>query len=264
MKNTIEICESTVIIQISTESQEKKYEFAKDQDFYFVDDSHQKIVLRHGTINNMADDLKISVSAPQILSSYGRNHYVLMCTAQYNDRTEYGIGESNIENLESKIAKEYPFVTAYTRAYDKAVLNVLGFSGKIYSDSEIAKNSNESEPEVPKVSVPEPPKFDETKTQTEKKETPGTHKEENKAKTSENAFVPTDDRYGEKKYGDELNPDTFIVTSGRYKGKNMTVAEMYQQDKSSCEWFANKNLTNSEEFNKHIFACRREMKKHAS
>lgn len=274
MKNTFEVNEDKCVITVYEGKESKSYEFEKDKDFAFVTDNgvlnKDKIIIMHGAIMNMADELGITVSKPEQLSSYSRIHYVLCCTATYKDRTEIGIGEATKENLvaASRIAQMYPYTTAYTRAYDKAVLNVLGFSGKIFSDSEITMETSDipadadilenAETSENKVVDTTPPVVHPVPVNPDAKDpasaVPNT--------TEEKSHPTKKDIFGKELYGDEINPDVFVVTKGKYKDSNLTVEKLYEEDPETVRWFANKGLTNSEDFNKHIYSCRREMAKH--
>lgn len=274
MKNTFEVNEDKCVITVYEGKESKSYEFEKDKDFAFVTDNgvlnKDKIIIMHGAIMNMADELGITVSKPEQLSSYSRIHYVLCCTATYKDRTEIGIGEATKENLvaASRIAQMYPYTTAYTRAYDKAVLNVLGFSGKIFSDSEITMETSDIPADTDilgNVETADNKATDTTETDVQSAPERANAKETAPVASDESESEPKQtkkDIFGKELYGDEINPDVFVVTKGKYKDSNLTVEKLYEEDPETVRWFANKGLTNSEDFNKHIFSCRREMAKH--
>lgn len=115
--------------------------FAKESDYLQLDDS--SVVIKHGTVMQIADSFNIQVSEPKILIAHGPKSYVVTRTAsdQILRKEALGIGEVIPENLETPISKKYPFITADTRAYDRAVLQLLGLSGKVYSDFEISEKS---------------------------------------------------------------------------------------------------------------------------
>lgn len=300
MQNKLILEKDKLILQIFGKDEKDKKEYTFSKEVEYAEDGN-KIVLLHGAIVNMADELGVKVSEPNILMSYSRIHYVVSCSATYNDRTELGIGEATKENLVTDIAQLYPFITAYTRAYDRSVLAVLGFAGKIFSTSEItvknlddendygvpsgssvdAKNygkndeDNEkdtklspindtvTEPNTPAPTSSTPvstPVSNETKkSQTEKPVTKEENSEE-KEKTSKEEK----DIYG-KNYGEELDPEKFVITSGLYKKENITVAELYKKNPEAVLTFAKKRSdTTNEEFNKNVFACRRQIAKNSS
>lgn len=72
----------------------------------------------------------------------GRDHCVIRCTiSDVKGRRVQAIGESVPETLETDISRCYPAVMAAQRAFDRAVIRYLGFSGKTLSNSEGVDNS---------------------------------------------------------------------------------------------------------------------------
>lgn len=72
----------------------------------------------------------------------GRDHCVIRCTiSDAKGRRVQAIGESVPETLETEISRCYPAVMAAQRAFDRAVIRYLGFSGKTLSNSEGVDNS---------------------------------------------------------------------------------------------------------------------------
>lgn len=121
--------------------------FKQNEDYVFEND---KIVIKHAAVLQIADSVGITVTDPEVVSSCGMKHYVLKRTAKMpatvpgkEPKTVTEYGESMPDNLDTKIAKMYPFITANTRAYDRAVLQLIGLSGKVYSDAEIKATSNQ-------------------------------------------------------------------------------------------------------------------------
>ena len=65
------------------------------------------------------------------------------------------IGEKSKVKGEGEIAQQFPVTSAYTRAFDRAMIRMLGFEGKFYSDEELG---TKIAPESPVVTgVPEVP-----------------------------------------------------------------------------------------------------------
>lgn len=278
MKNKITLTEKKLTLEIFTEGEKSTtYDFSEGVEF--VND-RGKIVLYHGAIMNLANELGIEVSEPEVITSYNRIHFVIGCTATYLNRKELGIGEANKENLVTEIARQYPFITAYTRAYDRAVLSVLGFAGKIFSDSEISIPSSSDEKivegnvkvptdeEMQKETETDQDSFNSVPVETPKAETQKVP--DKKAANNSNPAAQESDKtdkpspkdiYGSQ-YGDEINPDTFIITVGLFKDERITPAELYKKDPAALLKFAKKRVSDNEEYNKNIFACRRELAKH--
>lgn len=171
------------------------------------------------------------------------------------------IGESNAvkDNLWSEYLQQYPAETADNRAYERAVLGVVGLYGKIYGGSEIPyADQMKEEKKVVKVS--------ENKEDASEEEIAVPHAED----TIKPDEIPAEhpkwwNDIGTGLYTDtQLDPETFIVTQGQCKGKNWTVKYLYDFNYKSCWYFATRDLENapSEDFTKQVFACRRAIRKY--
>lgn len=70
-------------------------------------------------------------------------HYVFLCAiSDKHGRRVECIGESLDETLTTEIARNYPALMAYKRAFDAAAIKYLGLEGKVYSDQQCAETSN--------------------------------------------------------------------------------------------------------------------------
>ena len=70
-------------------------------------------------------------------------HYAFICTiSDKNGRRVEEIGESTAETLETPIARNYPALMAFKRAFDAAAIRFLGLPGKIYSDQQISAKAS--------------------------------------------------------------------------------------------------------------------------
>lgn len=74
-------------------------------------------------------------------------HYAFMCviTDKLGHRVE-GYGEATEANLDTDIARAYPSLMAFKRAFDAAALLYLGLDGKVYSDQQINSKGPASQP----------------------------------------------------------------------------------------------------------------------
>ncbi len=156
---------------------------------------------------------------PVLLSSHDSGSFVFCREAVMNDGTKYcAVGEANgvKDNLWSEYLQQYPAETADNRAYERAVLGIVGLYGKIYGGSEIPFSD-----EHRSVTVPEKAPEKQAKEQ---------HAEQTVEKVDElqnapaEAFVESLPKWwndiGVGLYTDkQLDPDTFIVTQGQCKGK---------------------------------------------
>lgn len=74
-------------------------------------------------------------------------HYAFLCTiSDKNGRRVEEIGESTADTLETVIARGYPALMAFKRAFDAAAIRFLGLPGKLYSDQQISSASSETVP----------------------------------------------------------------------------------------------------------------------
>jgi len=72
-------------------------------------------------------------------------HYACLCAISdsLGRRTE-SVGESLDSTLDTDIARNYPVLMAYKRAFDDAAIKYLGLNGKVYSDQQIARSDGET------------------------------------------------------------------------------------------------------------------------
>lgn len=240
---------------------EVEYEFVEKDDFIYSD--KKKIILKHHAVINLANNAKIKVGPPVLLSSHDSGSFVFCREAVMNDGTKYcAVGEANgvKDNLWSEYLQQYPAETADNRAYERAVLGIVGLYGKVYGGSEIPF-ADENLPAAAAEKAPE-------------KQPEEHHTEQSAEKTDETQTASPEAPTGNlpKWWNDigvglytdkQLDPDTFIVTQGQCKGKNWTVKYLYDYNYKSCWYFATRDLENapSEDFTKQVYACRQRRQK---
>ncbi len=234
---------------------EVDYEFTEKKDFIRSDSD--KILMKHHAIVTLAQNANITVSMPVLLSSHDTSSFVIAREAKRSDGVSIGaVGEANKSNLFSEYLVQYPAETADNRAYDRAVLGVVGVHGKIYSTSEFSFNDGKDIPKVKKETAPEKP----AEAEVEVEETPSETTE------NDNGELPIWwNDVGVGVYSDaQLAPETFIVTEGQCKGRSWTVKNLYDCRYDSCWFFATRTLDNakSEDFIKQVYSCRRAIKKY--
>ncbi len=238
---------------------EAEFEFAEKKDFIRSDS--EKILMKHHAITVLAQNANIYVSTPVLLTSHDSNCFVIAREAKKEDGTRYSaVGESNPKNLWSEYLEQYPAETADNRAYDRAVLGVVGVYGKIYSTSEFSFNDGKSQKESkPTVITSNPASIEEPK------EEPTSDINSEEAVEQPDKLPEWWNDTGVGVYSDkQLDPTTFIVTEGQCKGKNWTVKQLYEFKYESCYYFATRTLENakSEEFTKQVYACRRALRQY--
>lgn len=252
MPNKVEINEKTKTLTVYVDCQ--PYEFQNSD--YFKSDNG-KILLKHQSVMLLAELTNTKVGPPSLLSNYNPVIYVLARTAERDGVSYTGIGETNAKTLFSDIMKKNPATTADNRAYERAVLGVLGLYGFIYGSSEI--NYKDGENKTPPASKLKSEK--DNKTEEVKAETKTEDGQEPESPADKKPDLPV--WWNDTGYGvypeSEINPDTFIVTEGPFKGKNWTVRQLYEIQYKSCLFFAERNsLENaSEDFKKQVYSCRK-------
>ena len=86
-------------------------------------------------INDQLDDVP-TVEYQEVLVS--KEHTVIKCIIEDScGRKITAIGESTLESLETPIARMYPSLIAYTRAFDRAAIRYLQFPTKMMSCEEL-------------------------------------------------------------------------------------------------------------------------------
>lgn len=117
------------------------------------EDENAKVVMRVVTHDSLR---KIFMSEKLLRLTYeyqpvymDRGHYAVLCKmSDTNGRVVQEIGESLPATLTNQISKNYPILMAYQRAFDRALIAILGLEGKILSDAEIPAGSNISIPKI--------------------------------------------------------------------------------------------------------------------
>ena len=220
-----------------------------------------KILLKHGSVMRLAELNHVVVEEPVLLSSHNPLIYVFKRTAVFGGKRFSAVGETNKMTLFDDIMKANPATTADNRAYERAVLSVLGVYGDLYGASEINykdKGGNEP-PSVSKATAKE------KEDQTQKIEvTDKTSEEKESSDTGSRLPVWWEDvGFGDYKES-ELDPETFIVQLGPSAGKNWTVKQLYDYNYKGCLYFAERSALDKakDDLRKQVFACRRAIKKY--
>jgi hypothetical protein len=219
-----------------------------------------KILLKHQTIVGLAKLNNVIVEEPRLVHTHSPVVYVFSRTATRGDLRCTEIGESNGQSLYDDIMKITPATTADNRAYERAVLKVLGLYGEAYGASEIDYRDGKKQP--PSVSQTEPK--DNKKDSIKKNEPEDTIIDFQTATKTENKPFWWDDTGVGVFKESLLEPDTFIVTHGQFAGKNWTVKQLYDYQYNSCKYYAERSqLENADdEFKKQVYACRRAIRKY--
>lgn len=185
----------------------------------FTDESGEKTIISHAALedivhNQIPDEFgtKYEITALSI----SETHNVFKCVISDNSgRRITGIGESLPVTLESDIAKAYPALIASQRAFDRAVIQYLQFPSKVYSDTEGVTS------EIKTDEFPLPNNAPAASSVPKKENT-------NSANTTDKATETPEDL------------GSLLYTIGSYKDKNMTLAEVYAENRDSIVWMAEK------------------------
>ncbi len=238
--------------------------FELDEKQYLKSDKG-KILLKHRTVVELAELTGTVVGAPALVHTHSPIVYVFARTATRGTKQCTEIGEANAQSLFDDIMKITPATTADNRAYERAVLKVLGIYGEVYGASEI--DYRDGKPKAPSsVSKSEPKVKSDSTSNAQHGEADATVTEAATEVITTNTGKPfwwDDTGVGSFKES-ELNPETFVVTQGSFGGKGWTVKQLYDYQYNSCKYFAERaNLdTSNEEFKKQVYACRRAIRKY--
>lgn len=225
----------------------------------YVLSDNGKILLKHQTVSMLADAIGINVGKPTLIISHNPAVYVFSRTVSLGDTEITEIGESNSANMFDEVMKVNPATIADNRAYERAVLKLIGIYGEVYGSSEMDFKDDKKKSAVSKK---EPKKQNDTLKDDDDK----ANKEVEKSK----AAVPDGTPFWWNDTGmgafreSQLDPEVAIVTQGPCSGKNWTVKQLYDYQYKSCVFFAERtNLENaSDDFKIQVYACRRVIRKY--
>ena len=238
---------------------EAEFEIGEKQ---YLKSDKGRILLKHKTIEHLAELAGVTVEGPQLVHTHSPVVYIFSRTATRGNKRVTEIGESNGQSLYDDIMKITPATTADNRAYERAVLKVLGIYGEVYGASEIDYRDGKKPSTVSKT---EPKKTVDDSKKTDPAETEDSNNDTSAAQTvqSGNPVWWNDTGVGSYKES-ELEPDTFIVSQGQFAGKNWTVKQLYDYQYKSCLYFAERAglESASDEYKKQVYACRRAIRKY--
>lgn len=203
-------------------------------------------------------DYNINVHYTPIATNEPR-HYVFLCAIsdKFGRRAE-SIGESLDETLETPIAKNYPALMAFKRAFDAAAINYLGLDGKVYTDQQInAEKDNNNVAQATSVTLTTPDEddddlptlpstadalaaIDDDDDDMPPVIAPSTKQAKKATTASAFAALPDDD-------DDDIampiaNADIYDMTKvnvGSLKGKNISIREAFHTAPDTIDWIIN-------------------------
>lgn len=89
-------------------------------------------LMKHKYVEIVGAKLGVQYSFQVVECDSANGNMVVICTAKTGDKTVQTFGEANTKNNKTS----YPMAMAEKRAYDRAVLKVVGLHGFIYSETE--------------------------------------------------------------------------------------------------------------------------------
>ena len=222
-----------------------------------------KILLRHGSVMRLAEKANVVVGEPVLIATHSPVIYVFSRSATYGSKQFTAIGETNRVNLFDNVMLSNPASTADNRAYERAVLSVLGLYGDLYGASEINYKDKDGD-------SPSPVSKTTAKT---KKDQAQTIEEPANASDSASGYAEQEEPKTPVWWNDtgvgvfkesELDPETCIVTLGSSAGKNWTVKQLYDYDYKGCMYFAERSALDKakDDLRKQVYACRRAIRKY--
>lgn len=140
------------------------------------------------------------------------------------------IGEAEPSTLINHISRQNPSIMASNRAFDRAAIRYLNLEGKVYSSEEIPEEYEEDAD------------FEQGNSDaTTQEETLFTDTDETDAFAAHKSPATSNTQY---------DPGTVLVNFGKYRDKNMTVAEIWAVDESWANYTATMNVDKAGEATK--------------
>lgn len=105
-----------------------------------IDDTNNDMkIISHDSLRELflSGELGAGISYQYSPIFMSGSHYAVLCTMKISGREVQEVGESLPATLTNPISKNYPILIAYQRAFDRALIAFLGFSGKVLSDTEM-------------------------------------------------------------------------------------------------------------------------------
>lgn len=187
------------------------------------------------------------------------NHYAFICRmSDTSGRAVECMGESIPATLTTQIAKNYPVLMAYKRAFDDAAIKFLGLPGTYYSDLQIAENEVQVlQPVEKSVSKKEavvkkseeapasnPQEVSDDFKDEEDAEMMSIHESVEKSDISsimDDIANVTEAPASSVALPDgitEADFDNTIVTSGKFRASKLSVRQVFEKDPQSIKWVA--------------------------
>lgn len=251
--------ENTVTLEVSENGINETFDFEVGKEALTDGKAY---VLRKSAIHRLVTALGIIVGEPK--NFYVGKNIAISRAATFGKRTEYALGDASEASLENDIARKYPFIMADNRAYQRAVIQVLGLAGRFYGEDELkisnsngkkeqsenAPNQNIDESTPPVTSKPVTSNYQASPTGQGNTASYFTVSAEHTAKYS----------WLTQQTADELaniNPDTYIMEQGRHKDKKWSATQTFELAPETAEWYAAKGYGPNEKFNEAVSACRK-------
>lgn len=207
-------------------------------------------IIYHDSLQSVIHDAKVKYDFTFV--SADPAHSVVVCSmADNSGRIVREVGESIPVTLDTEIAKNYPSLIASQRAFDRAAIRYLDLPGKVFSNLEIpileiedtVAQTTTSNSGVISSIVQEEENADFTvdvNTDDFSIESGIPDNEEVIDGVSVNVSSNDDlDLPFDAEVKEEEDPANHVVTmSGKYGGKNKTVAEIYAMDAGWATWIA--------------------------
>lgn len=177
------------------------------------------IIIEHAALEDIVfNNLHIEGFRYDLIPIAGvSNHPVVKCVMEDgNGRRIVAIGEAHPSSLINEISRQNPTIMAGNRAFDRAAIRYLDLDGKVYSSEEIQDNNEENEPDT----------------------NVKTAQDDNCNKPVCNTAPEVKDKSNSDA---ETHPGDVVINFGKYRGKNMTVAQICDSDDSWVEYTINMN-----------------------
>jgi hypothetical protein len=235
-------------------------------DYYLLAGSNKPVLL-HATMLSLAEKYGVHVEDVKLESDHwlSTNNFYFQCRA-YGRRKDgvqvSEVGCANPLNCNGDIGRAQAGLMADKRAKDRLLIHLLGLVGKIYSEDEFdqvelasSDASTSASASAPADSAPAETKgAAEQKTESKGRSTSRRKsKEETSAKPAADAsaavetVVENESSDADGANASEEDPlqvaGSMIVSYGKYRGKNITLAEMKEKSPDDFNWLLEANMT---------------------
>lgn len=198
-----------------------------------LEGGRQQTIVLHSELEDLINQLRgtVKYDFPTVIPSL--TDAVVVCKiCDVNGNCVAAIGEATENTRNSGVADAYPTTTAANRAFDRAAIRFLGL-GRVYSNLEIAPDGpkrydSDKLNDAPTNSAPSNEGNASLAESTQPKQAPVNSQPSGTIVSEQNKNAPNTPPAASQ---EKVDVDGAVIVSiGKYKGKNKSVAEIYEDD----------------------------------